>query len=331
MALTNSQYEAIMRQYSRRQLQANRDLNARRETAYARIPTLRSLDEAVARLGVEEARARIAGTASDGNYYRSLTEQAADKRSALLTEAGFPADYLQMQYTCPDCLDTGYRDGKPCHCFLQAAADLLYNHAPKQKRMRNRRFTDFSLTCYPENVISPSTNLSSRDNMSKILWDCRNAVENSPGKPFHFLFYGPTGLGKTFLSECTAGELMEKGCSVLYYSAFDLFDKLAAHAFGREGEPGVSPGALSECDLLIIDDLGTELTNGFVQSQLFLLINSSLSSGKSMIISTNLALSDLASLYSERIFSRISSQYRLMEFFGSDIRLMKKLGFTPDI
>ena len=329
MSLTNSQYEAIMRQYSQRQLRSNRDLAKRREEAYARIPALRSLDEAVARQGVEEARARIAGTAQTGDRYRTLTEQAAARRRILLTQAGLPADYLEPQYTCPDCMDTGYRNGKPCHCFHQAASELLYHHAAGHQQMKSRRFADFSLACYPENVISPSTGLSSRENMRHVLQDCQNAAKTCPEKPFHFLFYGPTGLGKTFLSECTAGELMAKGCSVSYYSAFDLFDKLAVHAFGREGQEGISPGALSECDLLIIDDLGTELTNSFVQSQLFLLINGSLSMGKSMIISTNLALSDLASLYSERIFSRISSQFHLMEFFGSDIRLMQKLGFRP--
>ena len=243
----------------------------------------------------------------------------------LLVSSGFPKDYLDMHYVCSDCQDTGYIEGRRCRCFEEAALKLL---TPDSEGFFSGEadFSHFNLLCYPDNMKSPSTGLTSRENMKDILSECRSACENSPEDPFFFFFYGPTGLGKTFLSECMAKEMLSQNLSVLSYSAFDLFDALAAHAFNREAGSGFDPALLKACDLLIIDDLGTELTNSFVQSQLFLLLNSRLKNRKSMIVSTNLSLKDFAGLYSERIFSRISSRFRLMEFYGNDIRIMKKLG-----
>ena len=144
----------------------------------------------------------------------------------------------------------------------------------------------------------------------------------------NLFFYGGTGLGKTFLSHCIAKELIERAHSVIYYSAFELFDLFAKNSFGRRETESDMTDYIFDCDLLIVDDLGTELTNSFVSSQLFLILNERLQRQKSTIISTNLPLGTFAELYSERVFSRITSNFQLFQLIGNDIRIQKKLGLT---
>ena len=138
-----------------------------------------------------------------------------------------------------------------------------------------------------------------------------------------FFLYGSTGVGKTFLSHCIACELLKTAHCVLYFSAFDLFDKLAQNTFARKSETDPGEDFIYDCDLLIIDDLGTELTNSFVSSQLFLCINERLARRKSTIISTNLKLEDFSATYSERTFSRIASNFQMLKLIGKDIRIQK--------
>lgn len=145
---------------------------------------------------------------------------------------------------------------------------------------------------------------------------------------FENLFlYGDTGLGKTFLSHCIARELIESTHSVIYFSAFRLFDLFADATFGRSREdlPSELEQHVFDCDFLIIDDLGTEMTNSFVSSQLFLILNERILRRKSTLISTNLTLGTFADIYSERVFSRISSSYTMLKLIGDDIRIQKKL------
>ena len=151
----------------------------------------------------------------------------------------------------------------------------------------------------------------------------RNFVRDFDLRFQNLFLYGNTGVGKTFLSHCIAHDLLETSHCVLYFSAFDLFDRLAQTAFSRKSEPDPGDEFIFDCDLLIIDDLGTELTNSFVSSQLFLCINERIARRKSTIISTNLRLEDFSSTYSERTFSRIASNYQMLKLIGKDIRIQK--------
>ena len=139
----------------------------------------------------------------------------------------------------------------------------------------------------------------------------------------NLFLYGSTGTGKTFLSHCIAHELIESAHCVLYFSAFDLFDRLAQNTFGHKAQEDSGEKFIYDCDLLIIDDLGTELTNSFVSSQLFLCINERIARRKSTIISTNLKLEDFSATYSERTFSRIASNFQMLKLIGKDIRIQK--------
>jgi len=324
LGLTNTQYEELMRAYSRRQSEDLRDRDRRVREAYARIPGLEQLEGEISSLAVSCALSRMDHSSAGEQEAHARREALIGQRRRLLRAAGFPEDQLQMRYTCPDCQDTGMAGGRECHCFRQAAVRLLQREAGLDTISEDESFSHFRLDFYPDDLIDPATGVSSRQHMQEILEQCQSFAR--PFKPGarNLLFYGDTGLGKTFLSHCIAREVTEQSCLVICCSASELFDQLASETFRRPGG-GVSWDYILDCDLLILDDMGTELTNTFVASALFRIINSRLEDGRSTIISTNLRLPDFNQLYSERITSRITSHYELMKFYGRDIRIRRKL------
>ena len=334
MSLTNSQYDQLMRIYSLRQSENERALEKRRREAYAAIPALRSLDEEVSAAAVESARSRLAGDSHRADLLQASIPEIAAKRKQLLAAAGFPDNYLQMQYHCTDCRDTGYIGSQRCHCLLRQAVDLFYTQSGLRNILAEENFQNFRLDYYPDREVNPVTGLTSRQNMQRILntalefvngFSHRGASEEAIRNLF---LYGGTGLGKTFLSHCIAKELLDQAFSVIYYSAFELFEMMARDTFGkgnRDEQEELPAGCLLDCDLLIIDDLGTEMTNTFVASSLFQILNERILREKSTLISTNLSLSAFADTYTERVFSRITSSYTLLGLYGDDIRLKKAL------
>ncbi len=328
MGLTNTQYDAIMRCYSQKQADNQRALEQRRKTAYKQIPQFVQLDSEVASCSLSCARALLEDAAADIPTLKKKLAACADERIRLLKEHGFPADYLEMHYTCPDCQDTGYIEGKKCHCFRQAAIDLFYTQSGLKEILQEENFQHFSYDYYPETLIHPATGKNARETMRTTVAACLRYIDEFDKTFSNLFFYGGTGLGKTFLSHCIAKELIERAHSVIYYSAFELFDLFAKNSFGRRETESDMTDYIFDCDLLIVDDLGTELTNSFVSSQLFLILNERLQRQKSTIISTNLPLGTFAELYSERVFSRITSNFQLFQLIGNDIRIQKKLGLT---
>ena len=160
--------------------------------------------------------------------------------------------------------------------------------------------------------------------MNKFFSVCHYFIDHFDDEFNNLYFYGDTGIGKTFLSNCIAKELLDRGYSVIYFTAFQLFDILGRDKFGRNENASDAHQNIFGCDLLIIDDLGTELSNSFTSSQLFLCLNERILRRKSTIISTNLRMNQLADIYSERVLSRISSSYTVMNLFGADIRILKR-------
>lgn len=335
MALSNSQYDQLMRTYEQRQLDNERILRRHYETAYAHIPELKELDDAISSLSINRAKSLLAG---DDSAIDSLREELAGlsaRKKKLLTANGYPEDYLELHYVCPDCKDTGYIDTNKCHCFKKAIVDLLYTQSNLQEILEKENFSTCSLDYYSCNHIDSLTGRSSRESMEIALKACHEFVDTFSDDFRNILLYGDTGVGKTFLSHCIAKELIETSYSVIYFSAAQLFDLFAKNTFGKKEEQDMkSSEHIYDCDLLIIDDLGTELANSFTTSQLFVCLNERILRKRSTIISTNLALEDIKSIYSERIFSRLSSNYTMLRLTGDDIRIQKKLlnlGGTKDV
>ena len=354
MGITNLQYDTVMRVYEKRRNDNHHVEEERRKTAYEAIPALSELDRAVASLSVRMVRdslakagadARKAGdpapdagssfsgaSASPGELMKKAAGGTApwQRRRQLLREHSFPEDYLDPVYTCADCRDTGWIGKKHCHCFDREIVSLFYTQSGLSGILEAENFDTFDPDCYRTDMIDRKTKKSSREIMTSALNTCRRYVENfgNGSQKDCLLLSGAAGLGKTFLTHCIARALIDEGHSVIYYSAGELFDALAKNRFGQAGEDGTEYGDeyFYGCDLLIIDDLGTELTNSFVGTALFQLLNTRILRGKGIVISTNLSPQEIGRTYSDRISSRIMEHFTLIRVFGEDIRLRKRLG-----
>lgn len=325
MPLNNSQYESIIRSYNRKQISHRHALEERREHAFTSFPRLKEIDAEIASASVKSGRRMLSG---DTAALQDLKEQIALlslERRQILKSGGYPDNYLEMTYDCADCRDTGYIDGQKCHCFKKAEIDLLYTQSNLQDVLLTENFGTFSLDYYSDNLLDPVIGISSLENMRRILPLCQKAIHDIGTVPANLFLYGDTGVGKTFLSHCIAKALLDSAYSVVYFSARELFEIFAEKRFSHTEEGTVSTDAIYSCDMLVIDDLGTELTNSFVNSELFFCLNERLVNRKSTMISTNLSLQAFADTYSERIFSRISNNYTMLKMFGKDIRLLKRL------
>ena len=258
MALKNSQYYAIMREYEQIRLK-NHDLqNARYEEVYKKLPEFKSLDESISILSVQYGKKLLNG---DENALSSLKEELEILRSSkkhLLTSAGFPENYLDPIYDCPDCKDTGYIGNQKCHCFKKAVIQLLYDQSNIKEFPTEASFEHFRLDFYPSALYDKTTGRSARAMMEDTLKICRRFIDTFGEEFQNLFFYGSVGVGKTFLSTCIAREIMEKEFSVIYFSAPQLFNTLAQTKFDKNDIDSKNMSDyIFNCDLLIIDDLGS--------------------------------------------------------------------------
>lgn len=327
MALSNSQYDSIMRLYNRKQLEKKHELDQRTAEIYEKIPAIREMNEEIASSAVRSARQLLAGDTTAVARLRKTIEGLKEERQVLLTAYGYPEDYLEMRYDCPDCQDTGYSGGKKCHCFRQREIDLLYSQSNIKEILKQENFAHFSYEYFDDTRVDERSGKTAREYMRQVVSACREYVENFSGEKGNILFTGKTGLGKTFLSNCIAKELIERCFSVVYLPAVEMFEIFSKERFSYDStdEDRDRSQYLLECDLLIIDDLGTELVNTFTTSQLFYVINERMNRKKGTIISTNLPVNEMRDEFTDRVMSRIISKYRVIPLFGEDIRILKKL------
>ena len=325
MPLSNSQYNTLMRTYEEKQVK-HRDLqNARFEKTCQLVPELKQLEESISRCSVEQAKKLLNG---DENALETLKAQIRDlsnRRASLLSQGGLPADYLDATYDCPDCKDTGYLDNQKCHCFQKAIIELFYTQSHLKGLLDAENFDSFSFDYYSQNYIDRLSGQNSLQLAKRAYNECQNFIQTFDTEHNNLLLFGTTGIGKTFLTHCIAREIMNSIHSVLYLTATEFFDALLSKALGRTDESVNLYEQIQECDLLIIDDLGTERNTEFVISQLFVCLNERILNQKSTIISTNLTLDEIKANYTERTFSRISNHYRILRLAGDDIRIQKRL------
>ena len=296
---------------------------ARLRQVYEKLPRVREIDRQLRSSMVLAVQAAfVKGT--DGQEALAQVRQAnlalQSERKALI-DAAFPADFLNERPICPQCGGSGYIGSTMCRCLSELC---------RQEQMKElsvlaagaTSFEEFRLEYYPERV-DPKYGASPRAIMTRILDICRKYAAGFTPNASNLLFNGGTGLGKTFLSACIAREVTAKGYSVVYESAQHLFAKLEKHRFHLDESSAQAVENYNQCDLLIVDDLGTELTGNFIIAALYALVNDRLLAGKPMIISTNLNINEISQRYSPQIASRLQGSFQLLPFVGEDIRVLK--------
>lgn len=323
MALSNSQYNAIMRMYDRRQIENKHDQDARIRRVYEAVPALAEVQEELTASFAACAKCRLSGDETGAAVWRAKIEDLKEQRRVLLKSGGFSEDYISMRYQCPDCRDTGYRDGKKCHCFKQAEIELLYSQSGIREKLNSENFEHFSLEYFDNTQVEPKSGKTAYEYMRQTVDFCWDYIERFGEEKGNILFTGKAGRGKTFLSSCIAKELMDRRFSVVYLSAVDMFDFLSKYKFDYDPSEEVQEmnQYILDCDLLIIDDLGTEMVTQFTVSALYSVINDRMMAHKPVILSTNLSPEELRTRYSAQIASRILGTYQVLQFLGNDIRM----------
>ena len=295
------------------------------ELAYAQQPRLRQIDKALRRTMAQAAMAVFSGGDAQALMEQAKNENLAlqREREQIIAEA-FEPGFLDESPICSVCSGTGYVGSTMCSCL----AELCRQEQKKELTFLSageERFEQFRLDYYSDKI-DPRTGFSPRMMMEKTFRNCRSYAFGFHEKAGNLLFSGNTGLGKTFLSACIARTVADQGYSVVYESAGHLFAALEKARFEASEENRRAAAKYNECDLLIVDDLGTELPGQFVTSALYSLINDRLLENRPTIISTNLSEDDLARRYNPQIASRLRGSYKRVAFVGDDIRLLKSKG-----
>lgn len=300
-----------------------------REKVYDKLPRVAEIDRELAMSMIKAASAALDGGADPEEAVRrvaniNLALQA--ERAELMVGAGFPIDCLDDEPMCKVCGDRGYAGSKPCGCLMQLYREEQRKELSQLLKLGEENFDAFNLEYY-SSVPDPESGISPKESMELVYETCLQYARKYDTGSASLFFTGAPGLGKTFLSACIAREVSEKGFSVVYDTAQNIFAKFEYEKFQRNNDQEDTRGDIARymnCDLLILDDLGTEMTTVFTVSALYDLINTRLSSGKQTIINSNLNISEIRKRYSPAIASRLEGEYMKLTFYGRDIRLIKK-------
>jgi len=328
-------YDGKLLAQAREALEQRRADNAaeqqrRLSLVYARDPEIEQIDLRLRRQMAELVRLTVSRAPDLAEKLEVLKhdnlELQAD-RAERLTALGLPIDYLDEIVSCPICRDTGMDGVQPCRCLKKLYNQALTKELSALLRHGDESFERFDLSLYDEQPLEGST-VSPRFAMERIFAQCRKFADSFPDVSSNLLFQGGTGLGKTYLSACIARVVAAKGYSVCYDSAASALEAFETQKFARDPEAAEAASArvrrMLDCDLMILDDLGTEMITSVTVSALYTLINSRLNAGKKTIISTNCTDEELLRKYTPQICSRIKGEFLRLPFVGRDIRLLKK-------
>ena len=301
----------------------------RTEEVYARVPEIREIDLELRRQMAELVSLTLARKSDMEQKLSELKEKNLDlqmRRAELLVENGWPVEYLDEIVSCPICRDSGTHEGRPCSCLEKLYNQELTKELGVLLRNGNERFENFDLSLYSDELDIRSQVIP-RQAMAKVCEACRKFADNFPRVSTNLLLQGGTGLGKTYLSGCIARVVAAKGCSVCYDSAASALEAFERQKFSRDPEEAEAAAdrvqRMLSCDLLILDDLGTEMVTPMSISALYTLLNTRLIHEKRMILSTNLDFEELNQKYTPQICSRIQGEFLRLPFVGEDIRLKK--------
>ena len=319
-----------------RQFQQDReDREARRERrraeVYRRLPRVEAIDRELRGTLAEIMISAFENDRDPESALRALSQrnlQLQRERAELLVGAGYPFDCLDDAPACPLCGDSGYlRDGSPCRCLMKYYTREQNRRLSKLLDLGNQSFDTFSFDWYSVEVW-PQYGRSPLENMEAIREICGNYAHTFGPRSGNLLFTGAPGLGKTFLSACIAREVSDHGFSVVYDTAAHIFQQFESGKFGRENpyeeDPDREINRYLNCDLLIMDDLGTEMLTSFVQAAFYRIVNDRLLSRRKTVLSTNLTVAEIGQRYGQAVRSRVEGEYQVLPFFGEDIRILKR-------
>ena len=321
MAFSKDTYDKADREIKRRLNEALSEREKRHSEAVEKIPELLVIEDTMAQAGLATIKAVGMGNGGE-DFIKKLAEinlDAQKKRRALLVANGFTEDWLDVRYTCPKCQDKGSVGGYACECYKLLLRSIEYEKLCSKLPVNKCSFENFRLDYYPDGA-----GISPRRRMESVLGYCKAYADDFGRTSPSLLLYGKTGLGKTHLSLAIAGKAVEAGYGVIYMTAQNLFNRLEREKFGR-GDGENTEQSILDCDLLIIDDLGSEFSTQLTVSALYNIVNCRGLEEKPTIISTNLVPDELKDTYSDRIASRILSSYTILQFDGADIRQLKTI------
>lgn len=306
---------AATQRLERRRTLHEEEYARRREEVYRRAPRVQVLDRLLRANVTRAAAAAFRSGGDTAGAISALRDQSAGlrrEREELLRGLGYAPDALDGKPICPRCGDRGWRGMTMCECLKALCQEEQVKQRTSLMSFRGQSFEQFRSDLYPPR---------SRGEMTAVYQFCRLYARSFPGsQPRNLLFTGAPGLGKTFLSVCIAREVGERGYSVVYDSAIHIFDRMEAAKFDGDGEARQESVRYASCDLLILDDLGSELTVPSVQSSLYYLVNTRLLEDRHTIVSTNLSPEELSQRYSPQVCSRLTGDYQIFPFVGEDLR-----------
>lgn len=325
--MNKSFIKEILRDYEKRRDRALFEQKLRQEEVYSKVPRVKEIEEEISRTGflISKAILQNPDTYEEKvEEIKSMMNELKKEKAILMTENNIPMEYTDINYTCNTCKDTGFLErGAKCNCFKQILIDRAYRMSNLQNLLDKENFRTFNINIFSEEPFEDEK-LTPRENILEILQICEGFCFNfDEQNEENLLLYGTTGLGKTFMCNCIAKNLLDRGKIVIYQTAFNILDVISKHKFRGNNVDNINDSEynlLFDSDLLIIDDLGTELANSFTNTEIFNIVNSRLIKGKKTIISTNLVPMEIANIYTDRIFSRLFSQFTPLKFFGPDLR-----------
>lgn len=293
-------------------------------SVFERFPRLEKIKTEINVLGLENMK-KIMENPEQGEKLNDEFVKKIDllrkEKNEILKENNIPEDFEIPHYECKKCNDTGYDGNEKCECFKNQLIRAAYEKSNLGNMIKNHSFDSFSLDYYSMRKKS-GEGMSERENMKDILEECRLFCRDFDKEEKNLLFIGKPGLGKTFLSNCIAKEILDKGKTVIYIRATSLFSSYEDYRFGRKTD-GFDYEKFYNADLLIIDDLGTENITKSGVSFLFDLLNERIDRNKKIIINSNFTMSEISRTYSARVTSRFYEHFRILHFTGEDVRIQK--------
>ena len=321
-AETLHQAEAELEFLRKTQVEKN---EIRKKQFYKKFKRAKDIELQLSRTAIDSAKAILSGASAKEKLTELKNKNLALQKEleTVLITANLPLDYLNIKYKCADCKDMGYVDGVMCDCLKSLIKKITYKNLNKLSPLSLSTFEAFNTDLYPDKNSADGVNVKSH--MEKIFNFCKNYANTFNKNSENLFLQGATGLGKTHLSLAIANSAINSGYNVIYTSTPNILSKLEKEHFSHNFQDEETEKHLIGCDLLILDDMGTEFQTSFSSAMIYNIINSRIMFQKPTIISTNLSVKEIQSAYSKRLVSRIMGNYKRLFFLGNDIRQFLKM------